>query len=146
MRLRLASTVKVAEHAHLFLYHGVKNPEDVQSILDNGFDLTRLNSKWINGYGVATFTKAEAVKKFYRNPEIPILKITFEGNMVAPWDAEAAVAPLAPKRNQTPWGPQDYNLALIAAGIDAVFLNTAQKGILEVVIHNLDCIHQVELA
>lgn len=144
MRLTLASTIKTAERAKLFLYHGVRNSEDVQSILDHGFDLTRINSKWINGYGVACFTKAEAVKKFYKREDIAILKITFEGNMVAPWDAEATVAPLAPKRNETPWGPQDYNLALINAGIDAVFLNTAQTGILEVVIYNLDCIHSIE--
>lgn len=143
MRLRFTSTVKTAEVARLFLYHGVRNPEDVESILLHGFDLTRINSKFINGYGVSCFTKPEAVKKFYRR-DVPILKLTFDGNLVAPWDAESAVASLAPKRNETPWGPQDYNIALINAGIDAVFLNTAYKGILEVVIHNLDCIHAVE--
>ena len=146
MRLRLASTIKTAEHARAYLYHGVRNPEDVQKILTEGFDLTKNRSEWITGYGVSTFNKPEGVKKFFRNPNIPILKILFDGNMVAPWDAEEAVKPYAPKRGPAaPWSPRDYNEALIEAGIDAVFLNTSYKGILEVMIHNIQKIRSIEL-
>jgi hypothetical protein len=146
MRLRLASSIKTAEAVKVYLYHGVRNPEDAEKILQEGFDLTKINSQWTNGYGVSTFTKPDAVKKHFRNPEITILKLLFEGNMVAPWDAEEAVRPTAPKRGPAnPQSPRDYNEALMAAGIDAVFLNTSYKGVLEVVIHNLQKIKAIEL-
>lgn len=145
MKLHLASTIKTAETVKIFLYHGVRNPEDVQGILQGGFDLTRIRSNWINGYGVSTFTKPEAVKKHFRNPDISILKLTFEGNMMTPWDAEEVVKPVAPKRGPAVvWSPQDYNEALFNAGIDAVFLQTAYKGVLEVTIYNLQTIKKIE--
>jgi hypothetical protein len=146
MRLRLASHIRTAEPARLFLYHGVKNPDDVPNILIGGFDLTRMESKWITGYGVSCFTKPDAVKKHFGNPGISIVQLTFDGNLAAPWDAEEAVKPSAPvaRKDQIPWSPQDYNLALIGAGIDAIFLNTAYKSILEVIVYNLECIHRIE--
>lgn len=145
MKLILKAFTKQAEPVRIFLYHGVKNPEDVEKILRGGFDLTKIQSNWISGYGVACFTKADGVRKLFRkNPDIPIIQMLFDGNLMQPWDAEAIVKPQA-KRHNTNWSPADYNKALINAGIDALWTESPFKGIKEVTVHNLEKISQLTL-
>lgn len=130
-----------ATPTRIFLYHGVKDPANVEKILHGGFDLTKLESNWINGYGIPTFSKAEAVKKWFRNPEIPIIQMTFDGNLVTPWEAEEIVAP---KAHQS-WGPRDYNNALVNGGVDAVMMESPFKGCKEILVHNLERVSNLKL-
>ena len=37
-----------ATPTRIFLYHGVKDPANVEKILRGGFDLTKLESNWIS--------------------------------------------------------------------------------------------------
>lgn len=146
MKLTLTATIqKTAEHCRIFLYHGVKDSANVNKILEGGFDLTKIQSEWISGYGVSCFSKAEGVRKWFRNPNIPIIQMTFDGNLITPWDAEDIIKPRVEKNWMSNWSPQQYNLALIDNGIDAVWMESPFKGCKEIRVHNLLKIHDLKL-
>lgn len=147
MKLTLeASIKKTAEHCRIFLYHGVRDPANVELILNGGFDLTKIESQWISGYGVSCFTKADGVKKHFRKfPSIPILQMVFDGNLLQPWDAEELIRPKVEKNWMSNWSPQKYNMTLIAFGIDAVWMETPWKGVKEIRVHNLAKLSDIKL-
>lgn len=136
--------IKKSEYLRVFLYHGVKNPSNVQKILDNGFDLTQGNASYINGYGVACFNSPEAVKRHFENLEIPILQILFEGNLIDSWDAEDVIKKKL-KEVHYRLSPRDFNETLIENGIDGIVTPSHFPKTKEITIYNLEKIKKIKI-
>jgi hypothetical protein len=146
MRICIRAFLKRSENVRIYLYHGVKDSNNVDKILNGGFDLTRGNSQWINGYGISCFNKEEGVRKHFRDKNIPIIQMVFEGNLVDSWYAEEAIKNKIKAEGKNPWmSPRDYNETLIANGIDAVITDSIFKGIKEIMVYNLEKIKYLKL-
>jgi hypothetical protein len=145
MKISIKAFLKRSENVKIYIYHGT-NPENVQKILNGGFDLTKINSRWINGYGVACFNKEDGVRKHFRNKDISIIQMIFEGNLVDSWYAEEAIKNKIKAQGKNDWmSPRDYNETLIENGIDAVITDSIFKGIKEIMVYNLGKIRQLRL-
>ena len=113
------------------LYHGVKNESAVDSIIEHGFDLAKIRPIWTNDYAISTMTTKAGVLKFFgRN--VPVLKLEIEGVIVSYFKVNVPHAKDA----------QDYTRQIVAAGIDAVILDSDSR-IRQVFIYNTKSIKSI---
>lgn len=119
------------EHKKLVLFHGVKKLEDVDSIMKNGFDLSKIKPLWQNDYAVSTLTTWKSVKRYFGDKQAAILRIEFDGT-VASHD-EVSIG----------WvrDAKDYTDKVIKQGIDAVMLGG--EGARQVFIYNVEAIKRI---
>lgn len=118
------------EKKKLTLYHGVRKSENVDTIIKNGFDLTKINPLWNNDYAVSTLKNPNTVLRFFgRN--VPILKLKFDGVI-------ATVSEVGYIEAKT---PQDHTRQVLAMGIDAMVLNDKSQ----VFIYNPKAIKEITL-
>lgn len=119
------------EHKKLIFYHGVKNSENVNKILKDGFDLNAVKPLWTNDYAISVLTDPNSIRKFFGNKDIPILKLEFEGNIID-----------FGKLGVSAKTPQDYTRQVIGQGIDAVRLEGDRK---QAFIYNTKAIKKITL-
>lgn len=100
------------EHKKLIFYHGVKDPKNVETILARGFSLFKVNPIWTNDWAISVVTTVKAVKDFFGNKKITILKLEFDGNIIDRDELGNIIAS----------SPQDYTHQVVDMGIDAVRL------------------------
>jgi hypothetical protein len=115
----------------MFLYHGVKKQENVDSIIKNGFDLRKINNLWVNDYAISTLTTPAAVYKFFGKKDITVLKLEFDGVIATSEDV----------RHIQVSDAKDYTRKVVAMGIDAVMLDGT--GARQVFVYNTKAIKKI---
>lgn len=120
---------EAVQQRKLVLYHGVRDKANVDSILKNGFDLTKIKTNWTNDYAVSTMTTPKSVSRFFGR-DITILRIEFEGKVGSPSDAHSYAST-----------PQQYTRDIIDSGIDAIMLDG--EGARQVFIYNTKAIKRI---
>jgi len=117
------------------LYHGVKDPKNVDEILKRGFDLSRIHPIWTNDYAVSTMTSQKAVRAFF-GKNVPVLELEFDGNL-ASYDDVSGLFGLARDA-------RDYTRRVVGEGIDAVQLDS-DNGAHQVFVYNPKAIKKITL-
>src|SRR3989304_4288041 len=101
------------KHERLGLYHGVKEPKNVEPILKKGFSLFPIRPLWTNDWAISTVPTAKAVRNFFGKRDVTVLKLEFDGNII--------------DNDELGWiladSPQDYTHKILDMGIDAVRLD-----------------------
>jgi hypothetical protein len=105
------------------LYHGVRDPKNVDKILKNGFDLREIHPIWTNDYAVSTLTSPKAVRAFFGN--------------LASYDDVSGLFGLA-------HDARDYTRKVVESGIDAVKLDS-DRGAHQVFVYNPKAIKKITL-
>ena len=103
------------------LYHGVKNPDNVKKILDNGFNLIYVEPLWINDYAVSAAKSKKNVLKFFGR-DVVVLKFKFRGNVWKGGQFETlsrSVGILAQTAMGQKADPKRFTRDVIRHGIDA---------------------------
>jgi hypothetical protein len=119
------------------LYHGVRDPKTLKSILDGGFDLKYVKPRWENDYAVSALMSKKAVSK-YMKAEMPILKFKVKGNV---WKSEGQFDSLASDLGIMASDPVDFNRKVLKAGVDAAILGGGL-----VYVYNVKAISGIEVA
>lgn len=106
------------EKKTITLYHGVKNPKNVDKILKSGFKLININPQWQNDYAISAVKTKKQVADFFGR-EVAILKFKFSGNVYMLDKFET----VGPEYVGFPSTPQQYTRNIVKEGIDAVALH-----------------------
>jgi hypothetical protein len=100
----------------LTLYHTTKR-ENVESILANGFQLSKIAPRWVNDYAVSCMHTLKNATNYFTNPGKPfntekyaVLQLKFRGNVAGEYDQ---------RDSHFGESPQEYTKRIIDEGIDA---------------------------
>lgn len=121
---------------NITLYHGVKNPKDVEKILKSGFRLIYINPRWQNDYAVSAVKTKKQVTDFFGR-EVVVLKFKFRGNVYVLDRFDTVGSEYV----GFPSTPQQYTRNIVKEGIDAVKLS----GNIQYFIYNPKKISNVEV-